>query len=562
MIALLLAAAAFATSGFVPDAPQATFDGTETFTQDGATKLWSEVTRWSDPDTALFDVGEYNTATEWQDTDTTPWIATMFGTARPRTSAFLLHAGPSEQVAHGTPILFVCGAGDNASRGFVVMATHEDRLQRPVYAVTFAQAQGDVFRQAEVVADALAVLEARTGAPRVDVVAHSKGGVAAVVYASNESGTDWGDTATATAYASVGTPYRGDIRRLVLLATPLGGIDTAYRWPANNLFGLTEDTAIAPVSWNTYYPQSTSAPWDANDLRGQDFLPDHGDLFPGQRQILHRQDAPLPWTEPWLRGYATSQVDNQTTYEGGLGFYSDSDGIDAAVEAGGGLIDRLATLGVDPSIAVYLLAGTNPLMPNADDALAKTWSDLGIRADQWSSLLADITSHGVPVSANADELDGLKRGKLLLGEVTAISDGLVFRSSALDADAVTARGASVQVATVNLSHLDLLYASPITGQALIDAADAGTDANAWERGVGKRYISEDSIGTVETWIADEPQDTGTTDTGAVDTGADTGGPPPMERPCGGCTSAPGGGIDVAGLLLTIALLGWRRRWRP
>ena len=64
--------------------------------------------------------------------------------------------GPRETIATGTPILFVPGAGDNASRGFITMATHMDELNRPVYALTFAHPHGDVFMQAELVANAIA----------------------------------------------------------------------------------------------------------------------------------------------------------------------------------------------------------------------------------------------------------------------------------------------------------------------------------------------------------------------------------------------------------------------
>jgi hypothetical protein len=569
MIALFAASLAHATAGFDATTPAAHFDGAETFTQDGAVELWSAIDRWADPDSQLFTVEAYNSKTEWHDTAASPHIATLFGTAQPRTGAFLLHAGPSEAVAHGTPILFVPGAGDNASRGFISLATHEDRLFRPVYAITFAHPHGDVFQQAEAIADALAVIEARTGASQVDVVAHSKGGIAAAVYASNTASADWGNTATANAYETVGTAYRGDVRRLVLIATPLGGIDLAYRWPANNLFGLDADTALAPVSWSAYYPYGTGFPASRQDLSEQDLLPADGDLFPGQRQLLHRQEPSLPYTQSWLGGYATAQLDNLSTYEGGIGFYSTSDGIDAAIQAGGGLIDRLAQRGVDPRIAVFLLAGKNPLMPNADADLAAMWEDMGIGEDDWASFLAGLTSHGVPVTADEDELDGLQRGKLVLGEVTGIADGVVFTSSALDAAAVDHRGAVVTTHTANLSHLDLLYASPITGQLLIDAANDGTAADAWMRGVGRRYTAEDTIGWVEDALADpEVPDTDvsdTADTGGSDTDAPPGdtdgaGPPGDSdsvppRPCGGCGTAGGGPLGL------IALAGLALRWR-
>ncbi len=562
---VLLCSIAHATGAFDATEPVWSSTGDETFTQDGATKLWARLERWQDPDDTLFGVREYTDAAAWHDTSYSPWIATAFGSSKPETGSFLLHTGPSELVAHGTPILFVPGAGDNASRGFITMAIHEDRLNRPVYALTFAHPHGDVFEQAESIADAIAVIKQKTGASQVDLVAHSKGGISAVVYASNAANTDWGTNVAAQRYEQVGTPYREDVRNLVLIATPLGGIDTAYRWSANNLAALDPATTLAPASWSTYYPSTTALPLVSTDLRGQDFLPDHGDPFPGQRQLLARQDYDLPWTMSWLGGYSTVQVDNYTTYEGGVGVLgngtmSHSDGIDAAILAGGDLIAHLRGVGVDPNVAVWLLAGQNPLMPNGDATLASTWASMGITEDDWAGLLADISAHDVPVSADADELDGLRRGMLVLGEVTGVSDGLVFETSALDERAIVERGAVIAgTKTANLSHLDLLYASPITGNLLIDSAQDGTVADVWMRGVGKRYVEADTIGWVEDALADDVlPDTGDTDPTDTDPTDDTDTGRPFARPCGGCSTGREGvvGLGLAGFVL---LAGRRRR---
>ena len=200
-------------------------------------------------------------------------------------------------------------------------------------------------------------------------------------------------------------------------------------------------------------------------------------------------------------------------------------------------------------------------MPNGDAALAAMWEDMGISEDDWASLLADISAHGVPVSADEDELDGLQRGTLVLGEVTGVSDGLVFETSGRDERPITRRGARVAGSkTANLSHLDLLYASPITGQLLIDSANDGTAADAWMRGVGKRYTDEDTIGWVEDALADEEiPDTDDTDVTDTDTGSveDTDTGRPFARPCGGCSTGSEAGVSVA--LAGIVLLAGRRR---
>lgn len=547
---ILAASFAWATPSFEPFVPEARFEGRETWTQAGDIRLWNAVERWEDPDRELFHAESFNFGIEWKDTDASPWIASAFETPRPSSSSFLLHVGLHEPTATGTPILMVPGAGDNGSRGFVTLATKLDRTNRPVFALTFAHPHGDVFLQAETVADAIAVIRARTGAEQVDVVAHSKGGLAVAVYAAH--GSDFG----AGAYDTVGSRYEGNIRRLVLVASPLGGVDTSYRWTGLNLYALTPESAISPTSWDRYYPNTTAVPLVFDSLADQDFLPDGADLFPGQRQLLRRQDAPLPGSQAWLGLYAL-QSDWYTTYEGGTGLVSRSDGIDAAIAAGGDLIDRLAAVGIDPDIEVFQLAGTSPLMPNGDDALASQFAQLGGVVD-WADLVSDIDAHGIPLEADADTLAGLEGGQLVLGEISDRSDGLVFLASALDDRAITARGGAVVESTVaDLSHLDLLYASPITGQLLIDAADAGGEDERWMRAVGERYVAADTLGWMERVLADEG---GTTPDPEPDSGGDTGAPtgdtPPVDgaytRPCGSCaTTGPSGWWSALGLAALV-----------
>ncbi|MEQ1505180.1 MAG: hypothetical protein ABMB14_23305 [Myxococcota bacterium] len=561
------APSARATTGFDPlAAPEARLEGRETWTQIEDVRLWNAIERWDDPDRALFHLEAFNDGTAWRDADPSPWIATAFGTPTPPSSKFLLHIGIHEPTATGTPILMVPGAGDNGSRAYVTLATHFDQLNRPVYAMTFGHPHGDVFMQAELVADAIAVIRARTGADQVDVVAHSKGGIAAAVYAASGEVPALGDAV----YADVGTRYRGDVRRMVFVATPLGGVDTSYRWPGLNLYGLDPDATLNPTSWDRYYPDGTAFPTVFDDLADQDLLPDGRDLFPGQRQLLRRQDAPLPGSSAWLGVYAL-QPDWYSTVEGGLGFLSRSDGIEAAIASGGGLIDVLATVGLDPGIGVYQVAGTNPLLPNGDTDLTAQFDLLGELVD-YADLIDAIDAHGTPLAADADELAALERGDLVLGEITGRSDGLVFLASATDDRAITARGGAVADAyVVDLSHLDLLYASPITGQLLIDSADAGGPADQWMRPLGARYAAADTIGWIERALADPPSTTpGTGDTGGTPTttataptGGGGGAGSPYAGPCGSCAiggpaGGPGPGIPGA---LAIGWIAGRRRIR-
>jgi hypothetical protein len=466
---------------------------------------FAEVERLRDTDRTLFGPVDFNTSLAWTGT-----FAVCFGSDTPESGVFLLHV--ASEAGEGTPVLLVPGAGDNAPRAFPVLAPALVAAGHPTYAITFAHPHGDVLRHAEIVADAIARIRARTGAAKVDVVAHSKGGVDVAVYLSGND-ADFGDPA----WTAAGTRYRGDVDKAVFLASPLGGIDTAFRWPDMNLASLDWDTAIAPTSWGEYYPYGVANWAYRTDLGAQDFLPDGGDLFAGQRQLLARQDYPLPGELPWLGAYA-AQLDWYTTYEGGVGYDSVSAGIDDVIAAGGDVIATLAAHGLDTRVRTYALAGTCPLMPTAVDTIltaqfGEAFADMATaNADAWGAFVA---AGAVP--ATADDIQGLASGNLMVGEVTGPSDGLVFVSSA------EALAGAEQIDEVELSHLDMLVASPETGQALIDAAT--TPGEAWKRALGERYVAADSVGWVVAALADAggPDDTDDTGSGGDDTGVgDTG----------------------------------------
>jgi hypothetical protein len=526
MLALLLARVALGTVGFDPAAPEARFTGEETATQDGATPLWSAIERHRDPAAALFAQERFNWALSWpEQADWAPWIATCFGTDQPHSGSFLLHIGLGEAHATGTPILLVPGAGDNGSRAFVTLAEHLVALGRPVYALTFAHPHGDLFMQAEVVADAIARIRYRSGAAQVDVVGHSKGGIAASLYVSHHVGARWGDAD----YQAHGTPYRGDVRRLVLVAAPLGGLDTPFRWPVMNFASLQAESAVAPSSWSFHYPSGSTVPALYSDLREQDLMPADGDLFPGQRQLLAGQDHALPGSTAWLGAYAL-QPDWWTTYHGGWGFQSWSEGLEATVEAaaddqGHSLLEQLQRAGVDPAVELYLLAGDNPLVVTGWEAWWATWFDqiwleLGTGgADLWAEIASALVGDGlVPEGFSESDLQGLASGKLVLGEISGPSDGLLFTDSALREATLTGRGAQIVAQhSADLGHLDLLYASPTTGARMVrEAADSPVESG-WMHSLGERYIDEDSIGWIAAALADPPphEDSGLDDTGPL-----------------------------------------------
>lgn len=272
---------------------------------------------------------------------TDPDIVRAFGTATPPASEVLLHYHQGWDRAAGPPVLLVHGTILDATSTWI---RPQDRpglaptlAERGfgVFAVTFANRHGDNLLQAEQIAWAIARIRQVTGAEEVDVVAHSKGAVAARALASD------------VRYSWM-PPSRRDIRRLVLIAGPHLGLDTPFRHPIVN-YGLypekKDDPRFnAPMSWTDMLVLGV---WV--DTSAQTLFKGYGDYFPGQAQMLARWDHayPLPQTE----------VDWYTTYHGGQGFLSRSPGIDQAIADGGHFIETLGMYPLDPEVELAVLAG-------------------------------------------------------------------------------------------------------------------------------------------------------------------------------------------------------------
>ena len=282
-----------------------------------------------------------------------PEVVDAFGSDAPHSGDALLHyAGktPEGVEKKETPVLLVHGATkdghfwwdpseDGKNNG---LAQKLRDSGHETYAVTFAHNQDDNFLWAEQIANSVSEIKKRTGSEKVDIVAHSKGGVPTRIYVSDvrREGVE-------------ATPYQQDVRRIVLVGAPNGGIDTSFRHSAANftLIGKSEDPKLnAPVSWERAVVWGRS-----QDVSEQGFSKDGPDYFPGQRQLLAdlSKDHPLsPLGPDWY-----------TTYHGGQGFVSSSKGIKHYINEGENVIERLQQNPIPKSVEVAVVAGNAANIP-------------------------------------------------------------------------------------------------------------------------------------------------------------------------------------------------------
>ena len=511
LVALLVGLAqlggiAHGTPAFDATTAEATFDDSSPLVTDAAgLPLWDRIERHQDADASLFRQEDFGPGQTWEDADLlAPHLASLFGDDAPASDRFLLHFAPGWAFAPvDTPVILVPGTASSASGVYGPLARFLAARGRAVFALSFAHPNGDVFQQAEQVANAIARVREITGAAQVDLVAHSKGGISAAIYLGNRTGLSWGDAGTrGAAYTERGTPYRDDVRRFVAAGVPFGGVDTAFRWTASHLATANGADPIVASAWTWYYPLTTTVPAVADDLRGVDLWAEEGDTFPGQRQLLAKWDDvhPLPGGRAELGVFALQQ-DWLTTWTGGFGLYSFSPGVQDAVDAGGGVIARLGQAPLDAGIELSVLAGANPLL-TVDravvdpDVLGDQLPDfLGLEAATYRALFDGPLRDDFPDLVVTDgEIDALSDGDIVLGEISGPSDGVVFAGSAMDTDGLLGAGATLaDTLTVDLAHLDLLFASEAIGTAL------QSDPAPHLAALGARYVAADTLG----WIAEQ-----------------------------------------------------------
>lgn len=311
----------------------------------GAPRLW-EKTELIDNAGKKFAPQHFLKSQEHRD----PAILSAFGTPTPQAGKFLLHYFSGwNSGSRQTPVLLVMGARRNANSWVdptydnrqIGMAPYLAAKGFKVFAITFPHPHGDNYCWAQNISDAIKRIRKVTGAEKVDLVAYSKGTVAARAYASGMK-ADGMDS------------FGNDVRRLVLLGGPNLGIDYTFRHPVYNLALWPEKADSdfdAPMSWNAI--KIFGIPVNCEHLS---LYTKAGNYFPGQAQMLSRLDSrhPLQMLEP----------DWYTTYYGGQGFFSSSKGIDEAIEEGGNFMEKLNNHPLDPSIQLAVIAGNKPDVPS------------------------------------------------------------------------------------------------------------------------------------------------------------------------------------------------------
>lgn len=269
-----------------------------------------------------------------------PDLIAAFGSSRPGSDQFLLHrAAGWDRNIHKTPLLLVHGAGLDASSfcnlwgmGYKGLQQQLLNLGYRVFAITFPHSHGDNYIQAEQLAAAIAQIKQVCGCEQINLIAHSKGGIAARIYLSGMSLT----------------PYQGDVSSYIMLGTPNLGTDFAFRNPgAAYMVYLTGGNGVIP--------------WDKINVMGLyiDISPRsiyNDGCFPGQNQILYRWEDRYP-LDP-------TQPDWWSSYHGGQGFISHSRGIDKAIQDGDNLIQKLNQQPLPADISVSVLAGNKHLFWN------------------------------------------------------------------------------------------------------------------------------------------------------------------------------------------------------
>lgn len=239
------------------------------------------------------------------------------------------------------PLLLIHGAGVSGYFWYRKRKSLAKALRsagHQVYFLSFPHNQDDNFVWAQQISWAVERVRELSGQERIDLVAHSKGGMGLRILLSEER-RPWMNVSTE------------GIRKALFIGSPLGGVDYSFRHPLLNwgiYCGGDNPRLNAPISWEEMIVLGR---WKESGT-----LQIGSPHWPGQRQLLATWDH--RYTVPFL---------SRTTYYGGRGSVARSRGIRHYLEREGGLVERLASQPFPAEVEVGLLAGDRasiPLFPN------------------------------------------------------------------------------------------------------------------------------------------------------------------------------------------------------
>ncbi len=329
-------------------------------------------------------------------------------------SVFVLLYAPNWNTSKKTPILLVHGAADDAFRAWAhpmafstpseVPEIKQGFMQKfakagyPVFAINFSHNHGCNYRQAEQIHNAIQVIKKKTGATKVHLLAHSKGNCSASIYTCGGISVNPNQRFLSA--------FQQDVDTYIQVAPGNKGVDTMFRYYSSNLTVISLK-APAPISfqealiygmWQKYYKEDI--------YKNNPGTNEIGNYFPGQSQLLYNLVEDGLGFTPFCYTPFDANLTMKACYYGGTTLFVSSYGIQHAIEEGENTIERINKQGLDPSVKLLNLYGTNPAFIEIDMIYYKI-----------PVSVPDHPSDGAVYVHSAKYVDGLlSRGAYLLGQ--------------------------------------------------------------------------------------------------------------------------------------------------
>jgi hypothetical protein len=330
-------------------------------------------------------------------------------------SLMVLFYGPGWDRLKNTPVLFVHGAGDDAFRSWVhplSLTTPETipmgkeglllqfaQAGYPTFAINFSHNHGCNYRQAEQIHNAIEIIRRKTGAAKVHLIAHSKGNCSASIYVC-------GGNALNPRYQDFLSPFGKDVDVYIQLAPGNKGIDVVFRYYAANLHVLQNKIASPVCFQNALYYGAWQNFYEEDIYKANPGEYEVGNYFPGQSQLAYDLvDDGLLFTTSSFTTFDLN-LTMQACYYGGTTTVVSAYGIRHAIEEGDFTIERLNKTGIDPTVRLINIYGTDQVIQEVDFG----WFKLPIG-------VSDYPSDGMVYVHSASYVKGLcTRGAPLLAQ--------------------------------------------------------------------------------------------------------------------------------------------------